>query len=194
MSVNVPVQGGATGDYPKLAMTRARRRLKELGWWGTEVRMLMNQHDSLVFEVSNSLDLQQVIDILTPTVQFNLAGIQNTFNQFELFPPMSVDWEAGKTWGSVVAIEDLPILNSTGLIVEMTENATVQDLRTVEAVFITNPGDVPVTLNVRGRSIQDRFKVAPDPSVISKLSNGDPEAGINHNTEGRVSARFIHPE
>lgn len=193
MSVNIPVQGGATGDYPKLAMIRVRKLLKSLGWWNGMVRLLMNQHDSLVFEVSNQLDLQEVIDLLTPQVQFSLAGIQNCFNQFDTFPPMSVDWEAGKRWGSIVSIEDLPILDAHEFVVELAEDATADDLKAVKGVLVSSPGDVPVVLKVRGKEIRDKFKVAATPSILTRLKKGDSDLGIYHAIGDKVKAEFLVP-
>lgn len=69
-----------------MAMIRVRDALKKKGLWNDKVRLLMNQHDSLVFEVSNELDIREVIELMTPQVQFSLAGIQGCYNKFETFP------------------------------------------------------------------------------------------------------------
>lgn len=193
MSVNIPVQGGATGDYTKLAMVRSYNALKSKGWWGTKVRLLMNQHDSLVFEVSDELTLDEVIDYLTPQVQFSLAGIEWGFNEFPAFPPMSVDWEAGKTWGSVAEVEDITCLKADRLEVTLKPEAVAKDLLAVRDVLVTNPGHIPVTLRAGGKVVEGKFSVKPSPAVISKLSKGDPDIGIKHAPGDRVEAKFQIP-
>ena len=191
LAVNLPVQGGATGDYTKLAMVRVYRELKERGWWNEEVRLLMNQHDSLVFEVRNSLDMDEVIAILTPLVQFNLQGIQGCYDQFESFPPMSVDWEVGPNWGSVADVEDGYVFNASALEVALHDDATSEDLSAVIDVLATNPGDTPITLSYKGSEIPSKFSVKLHPDVLSKLKGGDPDVGINHKAGDMVEARFV---
>lgn len=192
LSVNAPIQGGATGDYVKLAMVRVRSVLKSKGWWGDKVKLLMNQHDSLVFEVHNSLDLQEVIEVIEPAVRFSLKGMQGMFNEFQDFPPMDVDWEAGYRWGSMVDVEDLPILKAKSLDIVLSETATRSDLRAMMDVLVTNPGDVPVTFR-RGDDdpIELNYFVKPHPYVTKKLKNGDPDIGINHSIGERISAEFV---
>lgn len=191
MSVNIPVQGGATGDYTKMAMIRVYRELKARGWWNKEVRLLMNQHDSLVFEVHNSLDMGEVIEILTPLVQFSLQGVQGCFNQFESFPPMSVDWEVGPNWGSVADVEDGYVFNASALEVNLHDDATSEDLSAVIDVLATNPGSTPITLSYKGSDIPSKFSVKLHPDVLSKLKGGDPDVGINHKAGDMVEARFV---
>ena len=190
MSVNIPVQGGATGDYTKLAMFRCAQALKQKGWWGKEVRLLMNQHDSLVFEVSNELDLGMVTEFLTPLVQYSLAGWDGFYNKFETFPPMSVDWEAGYTWGSVADIDERDVLDKSELHVTLTEEAVRDDLVMVLDVIATNPGTAPVTLHWNGvEKSLGTVKVHPD--VLHKLTGGDPDIGIMHKPGNHVVANFI---
>jgi hypothetical protein len=92
--INIPVQGGGA-DISKLAMLAARRVLRRRGWWGEPVRILMNQHDSLIFEVRDDLDMAAVIRLLEPAVM--LTGLP----ELQAFPPMEVDWEVGLTWGDI---------------------------------------------------------------------------------------------
>lgn len=91
MFVNLVVQGGGA-DITKVAMVRCKRELVKRGWWMTKVRLLMNQHDSLVFEVSDDMDLAEVKEILHPLVSFPIEG----------FPEFAVDWEYGSSWGGSV--------------------------------------------------------------------------------------------
>lgn len=192
MSVNIPVQGGATGDYTKMAMVRVYQALKNKGWWNKEVRMLMNQHDSLVFEVHDSLNLNEVVDFLTPLVQFNLSGVTSTYNTFEAFPPMSVDWEAGYLWGSVTDIKDVDKFEADALKIELSAEATKQDLQTVLDVVATNPGNIPVHLKHKeSEEIVLKQRVRAHPDILSQLKGGNPDIGITHRPEGRVSASLI---
>ena len=190
MSVNIPVQGGATGDYTKMAMIRVARGLKEKGWWNKEVRLLMNQHDSLVFEVHKSLDIEEVITFLTPLVQFSLAGIQGCFNQFESFPPMSVDWEVGKKWGSIADVEDREVLEATKLDIRLEQGATKLDLTTVCDVLVTNPGPIPVTIAFQDVKVPFKTSVKAHPDVLAKLKGGDPDIGILHKPGEIVTAKY----
>ena len=190
MSVNIPVQGGATGDYTKMAMIRVRDALKKKGLWNDKVRLLMNQHDSLVFEVSNELDIHEVIELMTPQVQFSLAGIQGCYNKFETFPPMSVDWEIGLQWGSVYDAQEEYVLDSHHLDISLSDDASAEDLAAITDVIITNPGDVPVSLNYKGQTIDIKYSVRAHPDVLGKLKHGDPDNGIPHAPGDKVSAKF----
>lgn len=191
MSVNIPVQGGATGDYTKMAMLRSRSVLKEKGWWGKEVRLLMNQHDSLVFEVHESLTDREVVDVLTPQVQFSLAGVTGCFNEFPTFPPMSVDWEIGPTWGSVADLESAPVFEADSLEIVFTEDATKSDLQSVLDVVVTNPGDTPVTIHAFGLDKTLPYKVKVHPEVLYKIKKGDPDIGISHAADINVNATYV---
>jgi DNA polymerase I-like protein with 3'-5' exonuclease and polymerase domains len=86
---NAPIQGGAA-DYMKLAMIRVTRALKEKGWWMNGCTIVMNQHDSLSFEVSDDLDPAEVRAVLEAAVVFPVPG----------FPKIVADWELGQRWGS----------------------------------------------------------------------------------------------
>lgn len=132
--VNLPVQGGGA-DISKLAMLKSRKALRDRGWWGDKVRMLMNQHDSLVYEVRDDMDLDEVIAVLEPEVM--LLDVP----ELKQFPPMEVDWEVGLTWGGVSkfkkqveedgvgqSVESLPTVTQTttpggAMIVRFTEGS-----------------------------------------------------------------------
>lgn len=89
---NAPIQGGAA-DYMKLAMIRVVKKLKELGWWMTKCTIIMNQHDSLTFEVSDELDPAYVRSILEACVAFPVPR----------FPKIVAEWELGQRWGTSTA-------------------------------------------------------------------------------------------
>lgn len=101
LAVNAQIQGGAA-DYTKLAMIRAWGTLKKAGLWGNDKVMLtMNQHDSLTFEVSDDLDMNEIRGILQEAVVFDARQMFPKM-QIPVFPRFDVDWELGKTWGGSV--------------------------------------------------------------------------------------------
>ncbi len=91
--VNYPIQGSATGDYMKIAMVRAVRRLKAAGL-ADQVKMVMNVHDALEFYVHRSVNPEDVIAVLQPAVIFPVHG----------WPAMQADWHIGRRWGSPVEV------------------------------------------------------------------------------------------
>jgi DNA polymerase I-like protein with 3'-5' exonuclease and polymerase domains len=108
---NYPVQGGATGDYVRIGMVRARRVIRQNGWTD-KVKLFMNVHDALEFYVHRSLNPVEVIKALQPAVIFPVPS----------WPMMKADWHIGKRWGSVreidiqddgtVKVKDGPVLGS----------------------------------------------------------------------------------
>lgn len=88
--INVPVQGGLA-DIVKVSMINCANILKAEGLWGDKVLMVMNQHDSLVFEVHNSLDLRDIQALLLPGVEFPIEG----------FPTFVSDWSYGTQYGAM---------------------------------------------------------------------------------------------
>ncbi len=91
---NYPIQGGATGDYLRIAMVRAHKAIKKAGWQD-KVRLFMNVHDALEFYVHRSLNPADVLKVLQPCVVFPVAG----------WPALKADWHIGKRWGSVKEID-----------------------------------------------------------------------------------------
>lgn len=109
LAVNSPIQGGLA-DIVKVGMIKTSRALQQKGWWNDKVRLLMNQHDSLVFEVHHSLDLGDVYDTIQPMVQFNPTGtyklrqVDGRDKEFYFqFPDFVTDWEYGQNWGTMEA-------------------------------------------------------------------------------------------
>ena len=91
MAVNCTIQSSATGDYPKIAMVRAKRAIKAAGL-SDKIRLIMNIHDALEFYVHESLPVQYVIELLEPAVVFPVQG----------WPKMVADWHTWKRYGSPV--------------------------------------------------------------------------------------------
>lgn len=87
MAVNMPVQGSATGDIIKLAMARMD------GWIKREkleraVRMLLQVHDELVFEIA-----EKRVAELVPEMKEIMENVA------ELDVPLVVDVKGGYNWG-----------------------------------------------------------------------------------------------
>lgn len=94
---NAPIQGAGTGDYPKIAMVRARAALHKAGL-ADKVRLVMNMHDALEFYVRDDVPPAEVIRVLQPAVVFPVDG----------WPPIVAEWHAGRRWGSVSELEVMP--------------------------------------------------------------------------------------
>ena len=87
MAVNMPIQGTATGDIVKMAMIAVDE------WTGREklerdVRMLLQVHDELVFEIK-----KDVYERAVSKIKEAMEGVA------ELKVPLVVDVKAGKNWG-----------------------------------------------------------------------------------------------
>ena len=91
---NAPIQGGATGDYMRIAMVRADKALRAAGLAG-KVRLYLNVHDSLDFYVRKDVAPATVIQVLQPAVIFPVPG----------WPPMVAEWHAGLRMGSLRELE-----------------------------------------------------------------------------------------
>lgn len=89
MAVNCTIQSSATGDYPKIAMVRAKRAIKAAGL-DDKIRLIMNCHDALEFYVHSSVSIDEVISILEPAVVFPVPG----------WPRMVADWHTWMKYGS----------------------------------------------------------------------------------------------
>ncbi len=91
---NAVIQGPATGDYVKAAMVRAVRALEKAGLTD-RVRLIMNIHDALMFEVRRDVPPIEVIRVLQPAVVYPVTG------PGEPWPEMVAEWHLGESWGSV---------------------------------------------------------------------------------------------
>jgi DNA polymerase I-like protein with 3'-5' exonuclease and polymerase domains len=91
---NAVIQGPATGEYVKVAMVRAVRALEKAGLSG-RVRLVMNIHDALEFEVRKDVPPIEVMSVLQPAVVYPVTG------PGEPWPEMVAEWHLGGSWGSV---------------------------------------------------------------------------------------------
>lgn len=91
---NAPIQGAGTGDYPKIAMVRARKALRDAGL-ADKVKLVMNVHDALEFYARDDVSPGEIIRVLQPAVVFPVDG----------WPPIVAEWHVGRKWGSVRDVE-----------------------------------------------------------------------------------------
>jgi DNA polymerase I-like protein with 3'-5' exonuclease and polymerase domains len=91
---NAVIQGPATGDYVKMAMVRAQRALDKAGL-SDRVRLFMNIHDALEFEVRMDVPPIEVITVLQPAVSFPVTS------PAPAWPEMVAEWHLGTSWGGV---------------------------------------------------------------------------------------------
>ena len=87
MAVNMPIQGTATGDIVKMAMIGLDQWLKKEDL-ENEVRMLLQVHDELVFEIK-----ELVLKKFVPEIKRIMESVA------ELKVPLVVDVKAGRNWG-----------------------------------------------------------------------------------------------
>ncbi|MFH1610942.1 MAG: DNA polymerase I [Patescibacteria group bacterium] len=88
MAVNMPVQGFAA-DLMKLAMINLHKRL-EKEFAPDQVRMLLQVHDELVFEVKEDLTKHA-----SKIIQYEMENV------YKLRAPIEVEIGVGKNWGEV---------------------------------------------------------------------------------------------
>jgi DNA polymerase-1 len=96
MAINMPIQG-ANADIIKLAMTRLHERIaREYGLGpDADVKMLLQVHDELVFEVKKEL-----VDTVTPWIKETMESAAT------LKVPIDVEVEIGQSWGSLETLEE----------------------------------------------------------------------------------------
>lgn len=87
MAINMPIQGTATGDIVKMAMIKIDGWLKKEKL-EKEVRMLLQVHDELLFEIKEDL-----IKKVAPEIKTLMEGVT------ELKVPLVAEVKAGPNWG-----------------------------------------------------------------------------------------------
>lgn len=87
MAINMPIQGTATGDIVKMAMIAADSWIREYGH-EERVRMILQVHDELVFEISERESIKVI-----PEIKKIMEGVA------KLKVPLVVDAKIGKNWG-----------------------------------------------------------------------------------------------
>jgi DNA polymerase I len=93
MAINAPIQGTAA-DVMRVAMLRVYEYIVAAGLGG-DVRMLLQVHDELVFEIKNER-VEEVIPKLVACMEGVLTG-RETFGV-----PLKVDVAVGINWADLV--------------------------------------------------------------------------------------------
>lgn len=150
---NIPCQGGAA-DYMKVSMIKCANTLQKAGLWHGKVKMIMNQHDSLVFEVSEDINPNELIKLLQASAEFSIG---------DKFPPFKADWEIGYKWGSTQEVPEdveLVFVDNKWIVPKKEKKAKVEALKLLSVVtpsasltekFIrlveSRPGNVRIVVN-----------------------------------------------
>lgn len=182
---NCVIQGPATGEYVKIAMVRAVKALDKAGL-SDRVRLIMNIHDALEFEVRDDVTPEQVAAVLKPAVLFPVKGPGVEW------PPLVADWHMGPSWGQleemtimddgrVVRTKDLPpapepesqpepvVPDAT--IVEPAQMPTRDQVKAFAAFARSVPGDRPVELRLPdGQSVRAGFTCGLGPEHEAALA------------------------
>ncbi len=93
MAINAPIQGTAA-DIVRIAMNKVYTKIKADGHL-SEIRMLLQVHDELVFEIKNEL-LAEAVPKITALMESVLEG-QETYGV-----PIKVDVAMGSNWADLV--------------------------------------------------------------------------------------------
>jgi DNA polymerase-1 len=96
MAINMPIQG-ANADIIKIAMARLHERIgKDYGYGpGADVKMLLQVHDELVFEVKEGIAKDAAV-----WIREHMMGAAT------LKVPLDVEVEIGKNWGDLESVEN----------------------------------------------------------------------------------------
>lgn len=216
---NTRVQGCAA-DIIKIAMVRMDRDLETRGIRDS-MRMILQVHDELLFEVRESFPLSEVIKMVRKNMELRLRD----------FCPITVDFEFGYCWGDLFGLDDflqiygdkinvgdLDYVRSDvpeevrGLAVKMGGRMIKiddfvypcvcvnvdGDLDEKQVAFMTIlfrsfPGDHHVYVTYQGRHMVLPNQVSPSPDFKDKLVRGLKNRGrVEHfDREGRLHAGSV---
>ncbi len=89
MALNMPVQGGAA-DIIKLAMVKIVNELESRNLWGNKIKLLLQIHDELLFEINRDI------------VKESVGIIKNIMEEaYSLSVPLKVEVKVGDNWGDL---------------------------------------------------------------------------------------------
>jgi DNA polymerase-1 len=88
MAINHPIQGTAA-DLIKMAMIEIDKEIERRGW-DDFVKMLLQVHDELVFEVSQKF-IEKAVKMIKEKME----------NVYKLRVPLEVEIKIGKNWGEL---------------------------------------------------------------------------------------------
>ena len=100
MAVNMPIQG-ASADFIKLAMVKIDKKLEEAGL-KDEVKMLLQIHDELLFEIKEE-KIVQAVPIIKEAME-SVYPAKEFGQEKDNLPkvPLAVNVETGDNWGEMV--------------------------------------------------------------------------------------------
>jgi len=97
MAINAPIQGTATADMVKISMNMIHAKLKALGMLN-DVRLLLQVHDELVFEIRTP-EVKKMAIMIKQTMESVLTPEQSKG------VPIVTSANAGKNWNKLEALE-----------------------------------------------------------------------------------------
>ncbi|MDQ5912277.1 MAG: polymerase [Patescibacteria group bacterium] len=97
MAINAPIQGTATADMVKISMNMIHAKLKALGMLN-DVRLLLQVHDELVFEIRTP-EVKKMAIMIKQTMESVLTEEQSKG------VPIVTSANAGKNWNKLEALE-----------------------------------------------------------------------------------------
>lgn len=89
MAINMPVQG-TQADLIKMAMIAIGEKMQKTPYAGGDIRMLLQVHDELVFEVKQGLEQEAAA-----LIKKEMEGVAT------LLVPIEVDVRIGTRWGEL---------------------------------------------------------------------------------------------
>ncbi len=93
MAMNAPIQGSATGDIIKLAISHVEKRIEEEKI-KDKVHLLLQVHDELLFEVKDDEHLLNTVSVIKHAME----------NAVSINLPLLVDASVGDNWGELKEI------------------------------------------------------------------------------------------
>ena len=89
-AINAPIQGSAS-EIMRLAMIRVNNKLKDMN--NNDLRLLLQIHDELIFEVPN-----KNVDKISKVIKDEMTSVINSdLHTFSI--PLLVDLNIGNNWG-----------------------------------------------------------------------------------------------
>lgn len=92
MAINFPIQS-LDADILKMAMIGIHKELSASGAWGNDVRLLLQIHDQLLFEVRND-----ILKVTAPKILSIMEAV------YQLKAPLMVDAHIGSRWGNLQSL------------------------------------------------------------------------------------------
>ena len=138
---NAPIQG-AVADYMKIGMLRTDKALKAHGLTDT-VRLIMNNHDSLMWEVDDQHNPYDLVKLLNEHVSYQVEG----------WPKMVADWAVGRRWSELIDLvpehDGIPVqqIIDSAVNIKPVEDPEVVNLIPSEVKFRSKPVDQVVELS-----------------------------------------------